>query len=264
MIYREIALPHALAGSALCAWQFVMEADDPPLVQHKVPPDGTTNLVLVRDALGVLYSRLIGPSLAGYTVPVTQGWSYAGLRLRPEAAEAVTSIAPCAGSAALVEREGKLAAVWSDLEALIAGGTDWSRSAALLGPVQGPDRSIAASVDLLIASGGTQPIGAVASRFGLGERQFRRRFHAATGVAPKQFAAVQRVRHALILSLDEASWAEIAHEAGFADQPHLGREIKERFGAPPRQVAGYLGGIRHELVAPLPDRFVQDGAARAA
>ncbi len=50
MIYREVELPEALNGAAFCAWRFVIEPTDPPHVQHSIPPDGTTNLVLVRDA----------------------------------------------------------------------------------------------------------------------------------------------------------------------------------------------------------------------
>jgi len=47
MIYREIEVPDAMAHAVLCAWQFVLEPSDPALVQHQIPPDGTTNLVLV-------------------------------------------------------------------------------------------------------------------------------------------------------------------------------------------------------------------------
>ena len=115
-----------------------------------------------------------------------------------------------------------------------------------------------------MASGGTVPIPALARAASLSERHFRRRFQAATGLAPKTYADVQRVRRALILSLGDPDWAGIAEEAGFADQPHLIRDIRERFGAAPRQVRGYLGGIRHELLSFGDVRFVQDRAAQAA
>jgi len=75
---------------------------------------------------------------------------------------------------------------------------------------------------------------------------------------------VQRVRRALIISLEDNNWAGIAHDSGFADQPHLARDIKERFGASPRRVAGYLGNMRHELLEEDDVRNIQSGSARAA
>jgi transcriptional regulator GlxA family with amidase domain len=98
----------------------------------------------------------------------------------------------------------------------------------------------------------------------LSERQFRRRFHAATGVTPKQYADVQRVRRALILALDDPDWAGIAHDSGFADQPHLARDVKLRFGAAPTRVSGYFCGIRHELLEASHVRNLQADKAQAA
>lgn len=264
MIYREVAVPDVLAGSAFCSWLFVMEPTDPPQVQHSIPPDGTTNIVLIRTPQGDLYPRLVGPSLAGQIVPVMQGWSYAGLRLRPEAAGALLGATPQVGTSEALPVEGRFAGIWSDLVELMEGGTKWRGSLALLGPLKIPDGAIAAAVDLMVASGGALSVTRLAARLGLSERQFRRRFHVATGMAPKPYAALQRVRRALILSLSAPNWADIAAETGFADQPHLARDIKERFGAGPRLVAGYFGGIRHELLTPAAGRFVQDPPAEAA
>ena len=86
MIFREIPLPGAVRGAAFCAWQFVMEAGDPSPIQHTIPPDGTTNLVLVRSPDGAFHASIVGPTIASQIVPVMQGWFYGGLRLRPEAA----------------------------------------------------------------------------------------------------------------------------------------------------------------------------------
>ena len=264
MIYREILLPDSVRGAAFCGWQFVIEPGDPSPIEHTIPPDGTTNLVLVRAPDGALYAHRVGPSLRSETVPVMQGWLYAGLRLRPDAARRVLGESPTIGDREPVERSGALEPVWRDVEALLDGATDWSGTTETLAGVTGGDDAVAAAVDLLVASGGSVPIPALARAAGLGERQFRRRFQAATGLAPKFYADVQRARRAIVLSLDDPDWAGIAEEAGFADQPHLIRDIRERFGAVPRQVRGYLGGIRHELLSFGDVRFVQDRPAEAA
>ena len=265
MIYRVIALPEALRRAALCAWQFLLEPGDPGSLQHQVPPDGTTNLALIRADDGNLYPRLIGPALAAFTVPVTAGWHYTGLRLRPEMARAVTGAAPRTGRMDLLDAEGQLAPLWRDLLRLMdEGACDWTETIGCFGMTGPADHVVGDAVDLLIDSGGIIPVARLAAMSGLGERQFRRRFHAATGIPPKQFADVQRVRRALVLGLDDPDWAGIAHESGFADQPHLARDIKGRFGAAPIRVAGYLGGIRHELLAADHVRNVQSSPPRAA
>ena len=260
MFYREHPLPPTVAHAAFCLWSFALEAGDPPFLIHTVPPDGTTNLLATLSPDVSVYSRLVGPSIEAAQVPVSQGWRYAGLRLRPEAAAAVTGQAPSAliGTSAELVECGPIVA---DLENLLRAPDEPLRVdgiVAALAPVR-TDPLVAAAVDDLVASGGAVPIGRLAEAAGIGARQFRRRFEAATGLTPKQFASVQRVRRALILSLEDANWAEIAADTGFADQAHLSRSVRSRFGAPPRQVGGYIGGIRHSFVAHVP--FVQDARA---
>lgn len=264
MLYRESPLPKALTGIALCAWLFTLEDSDPPVVEHQVPPDGTTNLLLTRAPDNSLHPILIGPSIAAAGIPAVRGFTHAGLRLRPEAAASLIGHAPSVGSSEPLPLDGRLDGLWQDLSELMNGSTEWRRAAAALQGEVAVDRTVSAAVDLLIASGGGLAIGLLASRLGLSERQFRRRFLSSTGISPKQYAAVQRVRRALILSLEEPNWADVAYQSGFADQPHLARDIKERFGAAPGRVGGYIGRIRHEFLAPAPGRFVQDDCADAA
>lgn len=264
MIYREIALPDPLRGVALCAWRFVIETSDPPSFLHQVPPDGAAGLVLTRAPDGSLHARLLGPALAAFTVPVAQGFDYAGLRLRPEMARQVMGTPPLPGTVQEAALDGAFAPVWRDLAALIADQCDWAGASAMFGRIGPGDAAVAGAVDRLIASGGTLSVAGLAAHAGLSKRQFRRRFHAATGVAPKQYADVQRVRRALILALDDPDWAAVAHDSGFADQPHLIRDVKQRFGAAPRRIAGYFGGMHHELLD-LPDgRNLQARPADAA
>jgi transcriptional regulator GlxA family with amidase domain len=144
------------------------------------------------------------------------------------------------------------------------GATDWSGTMGFAASMERADPAIVGAVDRMIASGGSVLVARLAALAQLSERQFRRRFHAATGIAPKQYADVQRVRRALILALEDPDWAGVAHDSGFADQPHLARDIKLRFGAAPTRISGYLGGIRHELLEDGDVRNIQAGAKRAA
>jgi transcriptional regulator GlxA family with amidase domain len=162
----------------------------------------------------------------------------------------------------MLELDGRFAGVLRDLAAWAVGdpAPDLTASAALLAGTSG-DEAISRAVDLLVGTGGTVPISSLCAGAGLSDRQFRRRFLAATAVTPKQYADVQRVRNALIMALTEPSWAAVAHESGYADQPHLARSIKERFGSAACRVGGYFGGMRHEMLVPGDGRKVQDAPA---
>lgn len=264
MIYSEFPLPPTARNAAFCAWRFALERGDPELVGHSIPPDGTTNLVLVRAPDGGIQAQLAGPSLTARTERVAREWTYVGLRLRPEAALAILGRVPPVAASEALALDGPLAPIFADLAALAQyedglGGAPGIAEA--FAGIAGPDRSVASAVDRLVRSGGRASLAALAAEANVGPRHFRRRFRAATGVSPKQYASIQRVRHALILSLTEASWADVAAEAGYSDQPHLARAVQQRFGAAPGRVAGYLGGMRHELLAPCQVRFVQDAVA---
>jgi AraC-like DNA-binding protein len=77
----------------------------------------------------------------------------------------------------------------------------------------------------------------VAERFGLSERQFRRRFIAAVGYGPKSLESVLRLRRAMrLLEEQRLSIAEIAVAAGYADQPHMTREMRRLAGLTPALV----------------------------
>jgi AraC-like DNA-binding protein len=264
MFYRELLLPPAARSTVFCAWQFELEAGDPPIVQHSIPPDGTTNFALVRTDQGEQLAVLVGPSLVAHQLPVMRGWRYCGLRLRPEAVRPLLGRVPSPGERDLLARGDRHEPVWRDLEGMLDGSEDWSGTIACFATAAAPDPAVSTAVDWIVASGGTAPLAQLARRAGLSERQFRRRFVNATGIAPKFYADVQRIRRALILALEDPNWAGVAAEAGYADQPHLVREVKGRFGAAPRQVGGYFRGMRHQLIAFDPVRFVQDAEAHAA
>ncbi|WP_049579600.1 helix-turn-helix transcriptional regulator [Streptomyces sp. SBT349] len=75
-------------------------------------------------------------------------------------------------------------------------------------------------------------VGETARRLGLSERQLRRRSMAAFGYGPKTLARVLRMQRALALARGGTPLAEVAAVAGYADQAHLSREVRELAGVP--------------------------------
>ena len=82
---------------------------------------------------------------------------------------------------------------------------------------------------------GTLPVHELATRSGYSHRRFIALFRQATGMAPKAYARVHRLDRVLGLAANpELNWADIAAEAGFADQSHLTREFGEIAGLSPQ------------------------------
>ncbi|MBG0851646.1 helix-turn-helix domain-containing protein [Streptomyces spinoverrucosus] len=76
-----------------------------------------------------------------------------------------------------------------------------------------------------------RPVAATADELGLGARQLHRRALTAFGYGPKTLARVLRLQRALTLARDGTPLAETAVAAGYADQPHLAREVRDLAGA---------------------------------
>lgn len=82
------------------------------------------------------------------------------------------------------------------------------------------------------------PVAATADALGLGARRLHRRSLAAFGYGPKTLARVLRLQRALGLARRGVPFAETAARAGFADQAHLARDVRELAGVPLGELLG--------------------------
>lgn len=135
-----------------------------------------------------------------------------------------------------------------ELLAELRAAPDWQ---AMVGPVDrwlvslGNDKtctdSVAREAIRLRQLRGTVPIQDLADAAGLSLRHFQRRFRTLTGLNPKHYARICRIGHAVHRKLlePEASWTNLAHEAGYADQSHFIRDFKALTGTLP---SGFLRG----------------------
>jgi AraC-like DNA-binding protein len=75
---------------------------------------------------------------------------------------------------------------------------------------------------------------------GLSERQVRRRFDQAIGYSPKMLQRIMRLQYLLWLAGEAQSsspgLARLALQAGYADQPHMTREVAALTGMSPRRL----------------------------
>ncbi|MYQ31412.1 helix-turn-helix domain-containing protein, partial [Streptomyces sp. SID4956] len=104
------------------------------------------------------------------------------------------------------------------------------RLAAAAGP---PDPLLTRLVTALDAG---RPVAGTADELGLGARQLHRRSLTAFGYGPKTLARILRMRRALALARAGVPFAETAVLAGYADQPHLSREVRRLTGVALREL----------------------------
>ncbi|MFJ2958301.1 helix-turn-helix domain-containing protein [Streptomyces sp. NPDC087270] len=196
--------------------------------EYRVLPDGCMDLIWHDGTLLVA-----GPDTAAHAAHDRPGAAYAGLRFAPGAGPGLLGVParemrdlrvpladlwPGARARQLAERAG------DDPVAVLE---QWvSRRTREVGPADPLPRRVAGA----LAAGRT--VAEVAGRTGLGERQLRRRCEAAFGYGPKTLARILRLQRALELARAGTPFADVAAEAGYADQPHLSREVRALAGVP--------------------------------
>lgn len=116
---------------------------------------------------------------------------------------------------------------------------------------RGGDRLACDAAARIVGAGGAVRIGELAADYGLGERQFERRFRQLLGLSPKAYARIGRLQVALKARMVGADWARAAYEAGFCDQAHLIRDFRGLTGRTPsgffRQAARTFGDLNRRL-----------------
>jgi AraC-like DNA-binding protein len=211
MAYRELiqAGPHIA-----CLWT---RDPEPAARVHRIVPDACVDIVWTGERL-IVAGPATGPAMSD----LPAGSAAYGVRFRVGAAGAALGLP----AAELLDASVALGDIWADAErieeAAAAGGL-----AALAGAVQRriagrePDRAVRAA--------------AAGADVGLTDRQLRRRFAAAVGYGPKTLDRVLRFQRFLAHARAPGAppLAELAFDAGYADQAHLTRECSRLAGLPP-------------------------------
>lgn len=129
-----------------------------------------------------------------------------------------------------------------ELRDRLAATRDWDSRLSLaeafirrrLGQAPMPAPEIAFAWNALLRSGGGIRIAALAERIGWSRKHLRTRFTDEFGISPKTAARMARFNRALGLAADSAlPLAQVAAEAGYADQAHFSREFREFGGTSP-------------------------------
>ncbi|MBL7631393.1 AraC family transcriptional regulator [Frankia sp. CN6] len=202
-----------------------------PGTTRRILPDGCMDLIWTGRGLLVA-----GPDSVAHEHRDDSGAVYTGLRFAPGTAPAVLGVPaeelrdlrvpldelwPSDEASRLTERVAASPTPGRALESLTLAAARDPRHPGLVEP-------LAATITASLAPGqhdATPSVAATAARVALSERQLHRRCRAAFGYGPKTLARILRFRHALALAAAGVPFATAASAAGYADQPHLSRDV---------------------------------------
>jgi AraC-like DNA-binding protein len=239
--YTEWPAPAALRGSVACLWAQVAGADRAGLVL----PDACTDLIWEQGR----GAHVAGPDTGPVPVRLAAGTVILGARFRPSAGGPALGIP----LSELRDQRADLADLRSADACRLSATLDPATAADRILDVTGalvadarPDLAVAQAARLLHDPRARAED--VAGDVGLSPRQLRRRCHDAIGYGPKTLQRVFRFRRFVArvdaLPRDSAGsglaghdLADLAAQAGYADQAHLTRECRLLAGLTPAALA---------------------------
>jgi AraC-like DNA-binding protein len=213
-IYREWAPPAGWQHAVVCCWEQQVSAQR----LQRVLPDGHADLLIYDSGLVEivgLYDEVARPVLLG-------GTHLQGIRFRPAAVAAAFHTPASSLRNRSIPADSVVGSRQARRLADREGIDAWIRSIA-------PSRRASAAVDLLA----TRPVEQVAAELGVTGRHLRRIVLAEVGLPPKVYQQVVRLQR-FVRAVDAGvPLAMAAATAGYADQPHLTREVRRFSGLTP-------------------------------
>jgi AraC-like DNA-binding protein len=207
-----------------CTWERVTTAGQ----EQRVVPDACVDLIWSGERLSIA-----GPDSKARVVRLAPGSRVVGARLRPGAAGPVLGLPASELRNATPEAADVLGpdVAAALLDGLAAGSDPHAllfRALELRG-VREPEPLVRAAVAAL--GHPRARVGPVAAELGVSARQLQRRVSDAVGYGPKMLQRVLRFRR--LQALPPAPLAELALDAGYADQAHMTAEVTGLAGIAP-------------------------------
>ena len=235
--YHEFPVPAQLANHFLCFWRQAIVGSQE--YAHRVLPDACIDIVFINEEPPIV----VGPWTEPFIARLAAGTRIIGARLRPGYASSVLGIP----ASELLNRSIPLRSLWNSgrTEPFAHVSHEQCPTARRLALSQALTARLASAGppdDIVIASMrwlAERPSGRVkqlSKWIGMSERQIHRRFSAALGYGPKMFESVLRLQRFLHLSersSDSQTLADMATFLGYADQPHMTREVRRFTGHSP-------------------------------
>jgi AraC-like DNA-binding protein len=244
--YLERAAPGDLVGALACEWRAEVGGT------KTLIPDGCLDLLWIDD--GSLW--LCGPETQAWTFSLPPGTEAVGVRFKPAVAPAVLGL----DASELLNTRVRLEQLDGDAPARRLGAQvgDEPTAAGRVAVLEEHERRLrtdARPVDPVAAEvagrlGGAEArprVQDLAEDLGLSARQLHRRCTSAFGYGPVVLARILRLQRFLAEVRRHGTaggLATLAITSGYADQPHLNREVKAITGATPGELTAAVRSVQ--------------------
>jgi AraC-like DNA-binding protein len=223
-VYRELRPPPGLSHLA-CGW--VSDG-----AEAHILPDACVDVVLVAGQLVVA-----GPATSAVVAAATPAQYSCGVRFRVGAAGAALGLPVDLLRDLSVPLEDVWGAKGRHLSTRVSDATSAEQALAVLvrGLVE-PRASLDPVARQAAVLSNRRPFHDVSQELGFSERQLRRRVEQAVGYGPRMLVRVlrlQRFLRALEREPTTTTLAQLAGDAGYADQAHLARDCRDLTGQTP-------------------------------
>lgn len=240
--YRETPPAPPLRPWVECYWSVRGFVPEPTV--RPVLPDGCMDLLVSDGAGGHASARVVGTQRHAAPITLVGRVSAFGIRFRPaglpaflpvhagDLVDEAPELVDVAGQADLADFGALAEAPLGDRPRL-ADGLLIARLSRFA-----PDRFVARALASIRETQGAPGAGTIASRLGMSRRTLERRFRATVGVGPGALARILRFRRASsrMAARPDVQLGRIAYEAGYADQSHFTRDVRDLTGVTPGQL----------------------------
>lgn len=260
--YQEYPAPPALSRHVACVWRLTDPAPRPGI--QTIYPDGRCELIALLGTRSRIWDAVMGWHEQAVTLYAAQRVTAVqfeatgaiddiGIRLQPAASALITrELQPLRDRVVdLASLDAPVSGALLDAARAVAHG-DFEPLWRLLGRLTAAfpiDPKIEESVKRIEASGGGVRIDTLARAAGWSVRTLQTRFLATVGLSPKEFARVLRLQATLRALGGDSPLADLACDAGFADQAHATRELKRVTGLTPARLREALRRDRESSTA---------------
>lgn len=255
--YNEIYPPAGISHLAACFLDFSVRSASSAPLPHEVFPDGCVSLLYRRnERLKINLLLIKGLSLETFHTEVFAGDVHWGVKFSPAACVRILRCRPEDISTQPVSDKQILLHLTSGLLDKLKLCRNFKSAVAVFSELlksleiapKDVDQKVAEAVELIEKRHDEIKIAEIAGIVGLSIRQLERRFRDCSGLTPKQFLRIRRLRAASInlVEEDQLNWAARAAEMGFTDQSHLNREFSTLTGRTPRSFAEFIGNIEYD------------------
>jgi AraC-like DNA-binding protein len=243
--YAEAAPAPALRDHFLCAWKHLIPEDH--VGDIAVVPDGCIDLLWRDNRLVV-----VGPDITAANPDLRPGATVLGMRFRPGAAARWLGLP----MTEIVGSEIDMREIWGANARDIGGrlqevsgtyeqvGLLQDLLSRMTSSIEAPSRDGAAIFAILQddAGGEVEGVARLTRKLDLSERTLRRRSRDLFGYGPKTLERILRFQRfqALARHAGNRGLADMAYATGYADQPHLSREIQALSGMTAREFVRQL------------------------